>query len=167
MEKIINEIVGIKKADLQNQHLLDLEKQGNEIYEKDPRRYDAAKKTQDIMFAFIRAYQDILPEMNKHKLEIDKAYKEKDVEKFEEHLKEFRQIVVSVMDLKAKLKSRRKMRRFKIQTPLFEETLRKIQFLEDTVESGEKWLKRQRMSPARQDAAEKARERMQRLWGAS
>lgn len=163
MERIIQEIM--KSSELENPHLLDLEKQGNEIYEKNPRRYDIAKKTQDALYTFIRAYQEILPELNKHKIEIDKAYKEKNVDEFEKHLKEFRDIAANVSFLKAKLKSRRKMRRFKIQTPLFEESLRKINFLENTIEGGEKWLKRQRMSPARQDAAEKARVRMQQLWG--
>jgi len=163
MERIIQEIM--KSSELENPHLLDLEKQGNEIYEKDLRRYDAAKKTQDALYTFIRAYQEILPELNKHKKEIDEAYKAKDLEKFEEHLREFRHIAFGIRDLKAKLKSRRKMRRFKIQTPLFEETLNKINFLENTIEGGEKWLKRQRMSPARQDAAEKARIRMQQMWG--
>jgi hypothetical protein len=141
-----------------------LEAQGLALY-AEKKCSDVSHNTAKCLFAFIYKYEEILPELNLAKGKLDLAYKSKNVDEFQVALCEFRAAARKIVDVKKALKSRRKMKRLKIHVDLFVSALRKAEFVERTIEGGERWMKESAMSPAQLRAARNASLRMQMAWG--
>jgi hypothetical protein len=137
----------------------DLEQQGLKL-KAENRGSEVSHNTAKILFAFIHKYQEILPQLNPIKKQLDDAYQSKDLDAFETALSNFKHVSYKLYDEKRALKSRRKMSYLKIQNDVFQETLKKINYLESTITNSEHWLKYERMSPAK-----RARVRMSMMWG--
>ena len=142
----------------------DLECRGLELQQQGKGK-EVSHKTAKILFAFIYLYQGVAPALNAAKSKLDLAFQSKDVPGFETALQEFREASGKLYEVKAKLKSRRKLSRLTIHSDLFLDAMKKISFYENTISGGEQWLKEARMTPAQLEASRKASIRMQMRWG--
>ena len=142
----------------------DLEKQGLEL-KAAKRGSESSHNTAKYMFEFIYAYELHLPALNIAKGKLDAAYIAKDVSEFEIALREFKHEVFQIREEKKKFKARRNQKHLKIHENLYYETWKKIDFIEDTIRNGEKWVKESSMSPAKLEASRRASLRMKMRWG--
>ena len=157
-------ITKLKENKMKLELVRDLEQQGLKL-KLEGKGTEASHNTAKLLFEFIYLYEEHLPVFNAAKKKMDEAYIAKNVVEFQNSLNEFKRSTNVLYTAKKKLRSRRKMSRLKIHTPLFESAMDKCDFVEKTIMTGEKWVKRANMSPAQIEAANKASQRMSAMWG--
>ena len=133
-ETQINEAIDYVKSDKAlKQFISDYEKTVKENGWDIP-KYSVSHKTAEIYFMAAEKIQEILPEYNKLKNQLDAAYSAKDIEKFTSFHNQMENLLLKhnfSFNITRKVRGRKKFKRFKILSPLVKSVDEKIEFIEN------------------------------------